>query len=86
MCMQNDTQIENFCHNISYLRRLYGFSKQEMAKRLNIGVYSINLLEAGIMPPRLRVSVIYAVYQQFGLLPSVLLSGILDDTNFDLHD
>ena len=77
--MDNSREIENFLHNIAYLRRQHGLSKQEMARRLEIGVHSLNMIEEGILPPRMGISIIYAIYHHFGLLPSVLVSRKLDD-------
>ena len=59
-----------FCDNIRYLRKSINLSKKEMANLLGIGLHSLNLLEKGMIPPRLSVQILYNIYHQFGLLPS----------------
>lgn len=76
--MDNSREIENFLHNIIYLRRQNGLSKQEMARKLGISLHSLNQIEAGIMPPRLKISIVYAVYRHFGIRPSALVSRKID--------
>ena len=66
-----------FCRNISGLRKQYGYSKKEMAQLLGIGIRSLNKIECGVLPPRLTVDVLFAVYEHFHIWPSVLLSQVL---------
>lgn len=63
-----------FCHNIAGLRAHRGYSKKHMAQLLGIGVGSLNKIECGMLPPRLTVDVLFAVYGHFHIRPSVLLS------------
>lgn len=51
------------------LRKAHGLSKKEMAKRLEIGVASLNKLERGEIPPRLNVRFVWCVYDRFGVRP-----------------
>ena len=66
--------IDIFLHNIVWLRKHYGLSKKEMAKRLGIGLWSLNKIEKGEWPPRLYCDIIFAVYQNFGISCADLLS------------
>ncbi len=49
---------ENFLYNVLWLRKHYGFSKNKMAKILEIGIGSLNKIESGEMPPRLSAKTI----------------------------
>ena len=40
-----------------------------MAKKLGIGVKSLELIESGSLPPRVSVRVVYMIYENFGILP-----------------
>lgn len=59
--------IEIFLRNIIWLRKHNGLSKKEMAKRLDIGLWSLNKIEKGELPPRLHCDIIFAVHQNFGI-------------------
>ena len=59
--------IDIFLHNIVWLRKHYGLSKKEMAKRLGIGLWSLNKIEKGELPPRLHCDIIFAIFQNFGV-------------------
>ena len=63
-----------FLHNIVWLRSHYGISKKRMARMLGIGLWSLNKLEQGIIPPRMDIHIIFAVSKQFGISPSDLFS------------
>ena len=72
------TDYTTLTHNLAWLRKKYGYSKKTMAKHLGIGVGSLNKLERGEMPRRLSVEIFYAVYDHFGIRPSVLLTHWLE--------
>ena len=63
-----------FFHNIVWLRKHYGISKKRMAELLGIGLWSLNKIEKGIIPPRLDVHILFAVSKQFGIPVSELFS------------
>mgnify|MGYP003305338862 CR=1 FL=1 len=58
--------IDNLLYNIAWLRKYHGLSKKEMAKRLDIGLWSLNKIEKGELPPRLHCDIIFAVHRNFG--------------------
>lgn len=66
-----------FCENIRYLRKIYGLSQKEMARRLNISVYMLRLIENGMLSPRLSYKVLYTIEDVFGLSPSAVLETLL---------
>ena len=74
-----EEMLNNFMYNVAFLRKMYGLSKREMAKRLQIGVGSLTKLENGIMPPKLSPLVLLQIEQSFGLSPYVQLSYRLED-------
>ena len=69
---------EILAHNLKWLRKQYGLSKRKMAACMGIGLRSLNQLEAGIIPPRLKVSVFYPLYEYFHVTPSQLLTQWMD--------
>ena len=78
--------IDIFLYNIAWLRKHYGLSKKEMAKRLGIGLWSLNKIEKGELPPRLYYDIIFAVYKNFGIPCADLLSKRLgrEETDCEL--
>ena len=70
---------DTFLHNIVWLRKHNGLSKKEMAKRLEIGLWSLNKIERGELPPRLHCDIIFAVHHEFGIPYADLLSIRLDE-------
>lgn len=74
--MENDYQI--FMFNVVYLRKLHGLSKRQMAKVMGIGVKSLNKIERGEFPPRLKINVILDTCRFFQIKPAILLSKQLD--------
>ena len=77
--MKEDRGIQNFCGNITLLRKYHGFSKRKMAKKLGIGLWSLNKIENGELPPRLSSNVLFAVYESFGILPSQMFDLLLEE-------
>ena len=74
--MATDT-LEMFSHNITLLRAHYGYSQKYMAQLLGIGVGSLRKIEKGIIPPRLKVDVVFAVQNHFLICPNALFSDEL---------
>ncbi len=68
-------RLRDFMKNVAWLRSQYGLSKRQMAKRLGVGVGTINKMEQGRFPPRLCISVLYKIYSEFG----VTLEGQFSD-------
>ena len=57
-----------FAHNLTWLRKKHGLSKRDMARRLGIGMESLNKLEQGIIPPR-QTANIFLKYEDILILP-----------------
>lgn len=79
--MKESTEIHILSHNIAWLRKTHGLSKRKMAQIMGIGVGTLNALEGGSLPPRLGVSALYAIYDYFGIKPSVFLIQKLGEQN-----
>ena len=62
-----NNEFENFLYNIVYLRKTNNLSKKEMAGILGISIYSLNMLEKGIIPTRLGVEIIFKIQQHFSV-------------------
>ena len=77
--MNTHRDIEIFCHNVAFLRKQHKLSRKAMAKRLEIGVWSLTRIEQGSLPPQLGAHIIFCVYKQFGIRPSQLFSSPLSD-------
>ena len=73
-----DTEI--FVHNIAWLRRHHGLSKQEMAKQLHISPKTLDKLEAGEVPPKLSAKILIHVWNSFGVSMADQLSVRLDES------
>ena len=57
-----------FCQNIKKIREKEKLSKKEMAKRLEIGVNSLTMLENGIIPKRISCELIFKIEDEFDIL------------------
>lgn len=77
--------IEILLHNICWLRKRYGLSKREMAKRLGIGLWTLNKIEKGELPPRLHCDIIFAAHRNFGIPCDDLLDKRVGCEGTDCH-
>lgn len=68
-------ELENFARNIAKLRKEQGISKREMAGALGIGRWSMDKLDAGMIPPRLGAEVLFYAAHYFGISISDLLQN-----------
>ena len=64
--------------NITFLRKHHRISKKQMAKLLGIGLWSLNKIEKGKLPPRLGINIVFAIQKHFGIHPTVQLSQLLE--------
>ena len=71
--------MEVFTHNIRWLRKKHGLSKRKMAELLGIGLWSLNRLERGQIPPRMTIEILFAVQKHFGISPAAQLESRLGD-------
>ena len=70
--MKTKDAIYAFCENVRRLRRKSNLTKTEMAKKLDISLYSLSLIEKNILPERLSASIIIKIYSEFKILPKDL--------------
>ena len=73
-----ESEEEILAYNLRWLRKQHGLSKQQMAAIMGIGIRSLNQLEQGIIPPRLKVSVFFSLYERFHFTPSQMLTQVLN--------
>ena len=73
-----DQEIGNLLYNIAWLRRRNGLSKREMARRLGIGVASLNAIERGELP-NVSVEIFFNIEKSFGIHPKDQLAGRLGE-------
>ena len=66
-----------FCENIKQLRLRNRLSKKEMAKILNVGIKTINVIESGTIPKRLTVKILIIIQDRFSITPSSLFSSLI---------
>ena len=73
--MEVKSEIKIFGENIKNLRLNKGLSKKEMSKLLGIGVKNLDTLEKGELPNRLTVNIIFRIKNNFGYMPSEMLTS-----------
>ena len=76
--MDTQKQIDNFCRNIRSLRQANHLTQKQMAKLLEISLYSLRRIESGTVPPKLDVDILFKIHETFGILPSRLFAPDLD--------
>ena len=60
-------ELKGLCKNICYLRKKNGLTQREMAERLNISLYSLRMIERGIIPKNLSCEILYYLQLHFFL-------------------
>ena len=70
--MDNELNLQVFCKNMYALRKKNNLTQQQMARILGISIKSLRSVEKGSVPPRMKISVVYRIYNTFHLLPSEL--------------
>ena len=58
-------ELEVFCKNVYFLRKKNGLTQREMAKLLNISVYSLGRIEKGIVPENLGCEMLFHLTVKF---------------------
>lgn len=74
-------QWENFCDNVIWLRKQYGISKRRMAELMGVGIWTLNKIERGEVPPRADVSIFWNIHKRFGISPAEQLCGKLGEAD-----
>ena len=67
---QSDLSV--FCANVAYLRKSRNLTKQQMCRLMHVTPVTLNLLERGIVPPRLSSETIFFLTDAFDLTFSQL--------------
>lgn len=66
-----------FCQNLHLLRQTYGYTKRTMAQICGISLATLNKLEQGTVPRRLRCRILFRLHDFFGF-PTQWLFDPLD--------
>ncbi len=72
----SEKEIAILLNNVSILRRTNNLSQKEMAKKLNIGVHTLNKIENGELPKRLGVKTLFLIEKHFNIPASMLFEEI----------
>lgn len=70
--METKKLLQNFCRNIRALRIEHGLSQKEMARLLDISLYSLRRIEDGSIPKNATVDILYNAHSAFGVTPNQL--------------
>ena len=60
-------ELGNLCKNIYFLRKKNGLTQREMARLLNISVYSLSRIERGIVPENFSCEVLFYLAKNFSI-------------------
>lgn len=77
--MSTRDEYQNVCRNIRYLRQINRLSRTAMAKKLHITLKTLDILESGVFPERINISLFFHVNQAFGITPKMLLTVSIED-------
>lgn len=70
--MKNIENFHIFSQRIKLIRAENKLTQKEMAQKLRISVSTLSKIERGILPPRLSCSILFQIYEQFGVHPREL--------------
>lgn len=77
--MTTKEQLKNVCCNVRFLRARHGLSRSAMAKRIRVSLKTLDSLESGVYPDRCGISLLFYIYQSFGISPKENLTTRLED-------
>ncbi len=66
-----------FCKNVKILRLKNNLTPMEMAHICGIGVKTLSLIEKGIIPPRLSVSILVSISNYFRIRPYDMFDKVI---------
>lgn len=69
----------NFCENVKFLRLKHNLTQKEMAHICGIGIKSLALIEKGIIPERLNVSILFSIMDYFGIHPRDMFIKVIEE-------
>jgi len=58
-------ECDTFVWNVVWLRKKAGYSRRQMASLLGIGTRTLDRIEAGELPPRLKAGVVIRIADHF---------------------
>lgn len=72
--MDNVNDLQIFCDNILFLRKVHRLSQRQLAKIMGISVYCLRKLEQGMMPGSFGSDAILLAARHFHLRPARLFT------------
>ncbi len=84
--MRKNDYVDIFRGNITYLRKINNLSLKRMSEILNVSVYSLKNIEKGILPPKLKVDILFKVQSYFRISPQIILDKKLSESKFSVKD
>lgn len=73
--------IHIFLHNVAWLRRHHSLTKKEMAYKIGVSVGTLNKIEKGILPPNLKIDVLFQIQKEFGVSMADCVSVCLEESS-----
>lgn len=74
--MTTDTELLLLCQKIHTLRTENQLSQKEMAKKLGIGVATLQKIEQGDFPERIGCSMLQRLHREFGIKFSDMFKSV----------
>ncbi len=72
--MDISQELQNFCSNVTYLRKKHGLTQAQMAEIMDVGVGTVRTLERGTVPPRLSAYVLRRLCDHFHISADTLIA------------
>ena len=72
-------------HNIKFLRKFYKLTKERMARISGVGIKTLNLVEQGILPPKLSVEFLFNLQNYFKISAKELISSKITEKTFSVQ-
>ena len=75
--MNHETSMFIFLENLRRLRKREGLSPREMAKKLGVGVKTLEQLENGIVPAHVSCSIVFRIQREFQVAAPLQFSELI---------
>lgn len=82
--MNDIDELKIFCANFKQIREILILSKQQMSKLLNVSVATVTGLENGLIPRRVGVNLLLAIYENFEIAPAEMFCRFLANRKFGI--
>lgn len=69
MMQKTKIELQNFSHNVKWLRETHHLSRTKMSKLLGVTIKTLTRIEAGDTPKHLTMRVLFRIWDHFGVHP-----------------